>query len=59
MSGDLPVPMMLAQRVLDLFDQCGATPREQNAALDIAKTVVLEHLYPASGDRPSLQHSGQ
>lgn len=39
------VPMILAQQILALFQQSGTTPREQNAALDIARTVVLDQMY--------------
>jgi hypothetical protein len=39
------VPMILAEQVLALFQQSGTTPREQNAALDIARAVVLDQMY--------------
>lgn len=37
--------LILAQRVMDLFDQAGATPQEQDTALSLAKTLVLDRLY--------------
>ena len=43
------VPMILAEQVLVLFQQSGTTPREQNAALDIARTVVLDQMYSIDG----------
>lgn len=39
------VPMILAEQVLTLFRQSGATAREQKAALNIARTVVLDRVY--------------
>jgi len=39
MTGDLPVPMILAKQVLDLFEQSGTNAKEQNAALDILRTI--------------------
>lgn len=55
MTGDLPVPMILAKRVLDLFEESGTTAKEQNAALDILRTVVLERLYPTVADSHSMR----
>jgi len=34
--------LMLAQRVIDLFDQSGASIREQETALELAKTLVSD-----------------
>lgn len=39
------LPMVLAQRVLDLFEESGATPQEQKLALDIVRTLVIEKVY--------------
>jgi hypothetical protein len=39
------VPMMLAEQVLSLFEQSGTTPREQNAAIDIVRTIVMDRLF--------------
>lgn len=33
-------PLILAQRVLDLFEETGATPAERSAALDVAQVLV-------------------
>ena len=37
--------MILAERVLDLVSESGTTPKEQNTALDIVRTIVLDSLY--------------
>lgn len=42
------VSMILAEQVLDLFEQSGTTPKEQNTALDIVRTIVLDRLYDPS-----------
>ena len=39
------VPMILAEQVLSLFEQSGTTPREQNAAIDIVRTIVMDRLF--------------
>jgi hypothetical protein len=39
------VSMVLAEQVLSLFEQSGTTPKEQNTALDIVRTIVLDRLY--------------
>lgn len=44
-SREVPVPMILAQRLLDLFDESGATPQEQKMALDIVRPQVVERAY--------------
>ena len=33
-------PLILAQRVLDLFEEIGATPAERSAAIDIVKSLI-------------------
>jgi hypothetical protein len=33
-------PLILAQRVLDLFEEIGATPAERSAALDVAQALI-------------------
>lgn len=38
----IPTAMILAQRVIDLFDEAGATDRERRLALNIAKNIVLD-----------------
>lgn len=43
---------MLAQRIIDLFDQAEASPRERDTALDLAKTLVSDARY-ASIERES------
>lgn len=48
------VPMILAEQVLTLFQQSGATPREQNAALDIVQTLVLDQMYSLNEARDRL-----
>ena len=37
--------MILAQQVLGLFEECGATPQEQRSALEIVQTVVSDRIY--------------
>ncbi|GEM_PF-4933788 len=44
------VSIILAERVLAVFEESGTTPKEQNVALDIARTIVLDRLY--SSDVP-------
>lgn len=39
------VSIILAEQVLGLFEQSGTTPKEQNTALDIVRTIVLDRLY--------------
>lgn len=41
----LAVPVILAERILDLFEESGTTPKEQDAALDIVRRDVLDRLY--------------
>lgn len=45
------VSMILAEQVLGLFEQSGATSREQEAAIDIVRTVVMERVYEAISGR--------
>lgn len=45
MASDLPMPMILAQRVLNLFEESGATPKEQQLALDIVRPIVIDKVY--------------
>jgi hypothetical protein len=45
MSGEPPVPMILAQQVLTLFEESGATPKEQQLALDIVRPLVIDKVY--------------
>jgi hypothetical protein len=33
-------PFILAQRVLDLFEEIGATPAERDAALDVVQALI-------------------
>jgi hypothetical protein len=33
-------PLILAQRVLDLFEESGATPAERDTALDVVEAIV-------------------
>ena len=47
------VSMILADRVLALFEESGTTPKEQNTALDIVRTIVLDRLY-----EPLSTHGG-
>jgi hypothetical protein len=42
----------LADQILALIQQSGTTLREQNAALDIVRTVVLERMYSNDGYTP-------
>jgi len=46
----IATPLLLAQRIMDLFDASEATPQEQDTALDIAKTLVLDRLYRPTED---------
>jgi len=45
-SRETSVPTILAEQVLSVFEQSGSTPREQNAAMDIIRTVVMDRLFP-------------
>lgn len=47
------VSILLAERVLKLFEESGTTPKEQNTALDIVRTIVLDRLYAPSAAVPS------
>ena len=53
----LNVSMILAEQVLDLFEQSGTTPKEQNTALDIVRTIVLDRVYGLSGELPRSAES--
>ena len=54
------LPLILAQRLLDLFEESGATPQEQKLALDIVHPQVAEKAYGvtsfASQQAPSEDH---
>lgn len=39
------MPMILAQRVITLFEESGATPKEQQLALDIVRPIVIDKVY--------------
>jgi hypothetical protein len=43
--------LILAQRIVDLFDQAEATPHEQQSALDVAGTIVLDRLLYGSSSQ--------
>ena len=36
--------LMLAQRIIDLFDQAGATDKERRTALDLARRITMDSL---------------
>ncbi len=38
----IPTAMILAQRIIDMFEAAEATDRERRVALNIAKTLVLD-----------------
>jgi hypothetical protein len=44
------VSMILAEQVLELFEESGTTPREQDTALDIVRTIVLDRVYKRTRD---------
>lgn len=50
------VSILLAEQVLGLFERSGTTPKEQNTALDIVRTLVLDRLYATNALVP---HSGE
>jgi hypothetical protein len=45
------VSIILAERVLAVFEESGTTPKEQNTALDIVRTIVLDRLYQPTEPR--------
>lgn len=47
-GGQPNVSILLAQRVLTLFEESGTTPQEQNTALDILRSIVLDRLLSPS-----------
>lgn len=48
----IPNSMILAMRIMDMFDAAGATERERQSAIDIAGTLVLDDLLYSNGRRP-------
>lgn len=50
-------PFILAQRVLDLFEEIGATPAERSAAMDVVQALIRrnriegDELLPLTADR--------
>ena len=51
------MPFILAQRVLDLFEESGATSAERDAALDVVEAIIRRNridgdaLFPLVTDR--------
>jgi hypothetical protein len=54
------VSIILAERVLVLFKESGTTPREQQTALDIVRTVTLDSLYlPTETEKSDVKDQSQ
>lgn len=49
--GERNVSIILAEQVLDLFERSGTTAKEQNTALDILRTIVLDELYSVPAEQ--------
>lgn len=48
----IPTAMILAMRIVDMFEAAGATLRERQSAIDIAGTLVLDAVLSANEYRP-------
>jgi hypothetical protein len=48
----IPTAMILAMRIVDMFETAGATLRERQSAIDIAGTLVLDAVLSSSERRP-------
>ena len=48
----IPTAMILAMRIMDLFEAEGATTRERQSAIDIAGTLVVDDFLCANEHRP-------
>jgi hypothetical protein len=44
--------LILAQQVLDFLEECGASPTEQEAAIDVVSTLLRQQHYDAIRQDP-------
>jgi hypothetical protein len=44
----IPTAMILAQRIIDLFEEAEATDRERRLALNIARSIVVDEAINSS-----------
>jgi hypothetical protein len=48
----IPNAMILAMRIMDMFEEAGATTRERQSAIDIAGTLVVDDFLCANERHP-------